>query len=149
MPDVTGPSGCGKSTLARVLTGLIPQVIPAKVQGSVKIAGFDATHCQTADLAQQVGAIFQNPRAHLFHLRVADEVSFGPYNLGLSAEEVKTRVEWALDAVGLTDLALLPPTSLSGGQMQRLAIASALAMRPKVLILDEPTASLDAPEQQM
>ena len=142
---VTGPSGCGKSTLARVLTGLIPQVIPAEISGKVEVAGFDVTHCQTAELAQQVGVIFQNPRAHLFHLRVADEVAFGPYNLGLAPEEVKARVEWALEAVGLTDMPDQNPASLSGGQMQRLAIASALAMRPRVLVLDEPTASLDVP----
>jgi energy-coupling factor transport system ATP-binding protein len=142
---VTGPSGCGKSTLARVLTGLIPQVIQAEISGSVEIAGLDATHCATAELAQQVGVIFQNPRAHLFHLRVADEVAFGPYNLGLPTEEVNVRVAWALEAVGLGGFTDQNPSSLSGGQMQRLAIASALAMRPKVLVLDEPTASLDGP----
>jgi ABC-type polar amino acid transport system ATPase subunit len=75
------PSGCGKSTLARVLTGLIPQVIPTKISRSVEVAGLDAIHCPTAELAQQVGVIFQNPRAHLFHLRVADEVAFCPSNL--------------------------------------------------------------------
>lgn len=142
---VTGPSGCGKSTLARVLTGLIPQVIPAEIGGSVEVAGLDAIHCPTAELAQQVGVIFQNPRTHLFHLRVADEVAFGPYNLGLPTEEVNSRVDWALESVGLIDFSDKNPSSLSGGQMQRLAIASALAMRPKVLVLDEPTASLDGP----
>jgi energy-coupling factor transporter ATP-binding protein EcfA2 len=142
---VTGPSGCGKSTLARVITGLIPQVIQAEISGSVKVAGLDATHCPTAELAQQVGVIFQNPRTHLFHLRVADEVAFGPYNLGLSTDEVNSRVDWALESVGLIGFSDKNPSSLSGGQMQRLAIASAVAMRPKVLVLDEPTASLDGP----
>ena len=142
---VTGPSGCGKSTLVRVLTGLIPQVIPAEISGRVEVAGLDVTHCLTAETAQQVGVVFQNPRAHLIHLRVDDEVAFGPYNLGLPPEEVKARVEWALEAVGLSDLPDQNPASLSGGQIQRLAIASALAMRPQVLVLDEPTTSLDAP----
>ncbi len=142
---VTGPSGCGKSTLARVLTGLIPQAIPAEISGRVEVAGLDVTHCPTAESAQYVGVVFQNPRAHLFHLRVADEVAFGPYNLGLPSEEVEARVDWALKAVGLSDLPNQNPASLSGGQMQRLAIASALAMRPQVLVLDEPTASLDVP----
>ena len=140
---VTGPSGCGKSTLVRILTGLIPQVVPAEIRGIVEVAGLDVTHCPTAETAQYVGVVFQNPRAHLFHLHVADEVAFGPYNLGLPLEEVKTRVEWALKAVGLSDLSEQNPACLSGGQMQRLAIASALAMHPKVLVLDEPTASLD------
>jgi energy-coupling factor transport system ATP-binding protein len=142
---VTGPSGCGKSTLARVLTGLIPQVIQAEISGSVQVAGLDATHCLTAELAQHVGVIFQNPRSHLFHLRVADEIAFGPYNLGLPTEEVNARVDWALESVGLIGFSDINPSSLSGGQMQRLAIASALAMRPRVLVLDEPTASLDGP----
>ena len=142
---VTGPSGCGKSTLARVLTGLIPQVIPAEVEGEVEVASLAVTHLPTAETAQHVGVVFQNPRAHLFHLRVADEVAFGPYNLGLAAEEVEARVAWALEAVGLNNLSEQNPACLSGGQIQRLAIASALAMRPKVLVLDEPTASLDAP----
>ena len=142
---VTGPSGCGKSTLVRVLTGLIPQVIPAEISGRVEVAGLDVTRCPTAESSQYVGVVFQNPRAHLFHLRVADEVAFGPYNLGLPSGEVEARVEWALEAVGLSDLPDQNPATLSGGQMQRLAIASALAMRPKVLVLDEPTASLDVP----
>jgi len=142
---VTGPSGCGKSTLVRVLTGLIPQVITAKMDGEVQVAGLDVPHLPTAKVAQQVGVVFQNPRAHLFHLRVAEEVAFGPYNLGLEPEEVAARVAWALEAVGLSDLSGQNPANLSGGQIQRLAIASALAMRPKVLVLDEPTASLDAP----
>jgi energy-coupling factor transport system ATP-binding protein len=142
---VTGPSGCGKSTLVRILTGLIPQVIHAKINGTVEVAGLEVTRFPPAELAQQVGVIFQNPRTHLFHLRVGDEVAFGPYNLGLSPGEVKGRVEWALEAVGLNGMEDKNPASLSGGQMQRLAIASALAMRPKVLVLDEPTASLDVP----
>ena len=141
---VTGPSGCGKSTLARILTGLIPQVIPAEIEGEIEVAGLDVPHLPTAQTAQRVGAVFQNPRTQLFHLRVADEVAFGPYNLGLEPEEVEARAAWALQAVGLSDLSGQNPANLSGGQMQRLAIASTLAMRPQVLVLDEPTSSLDA-----
>jgi energy-coupling factor transporter ATP-binding protein EcfA2 len=142
---VTGLSGCGKSTLARVLTGLIPQVIPAKVSGEVIVAGLDVTRHAAAEIAQRVGTVFQNPRSHLFHLQVADEVAFGPRNLGLSEDEVSGRVDWSLGALGLTQLRDANPAGLSGGQMQRLAIAAALAMRPEVLVLDEPTASLDVP----
>jgi energy-coupling factor transport system ATP-binding protein len=142
---VTGPSGCGKSTLVRVLTSLIPQVIPAQVRGEVMVEGLDVIHSKTAITAQQVGVVFQNPRIHLFHLRIEDEVAFGPINLGLPQDEVINRVEWALEAAGLSDLGEMNPSVLSGGQMQRLAIACALAMRPKVLVLDEPTASLDVP----
>lgn len=142
---VTGPSGCGKSTLARVLTGLIPQSIHAAVQGEVQAAGLDVLHSPTSDIARHVGAVFQNPRSHLFHLRVEDEVAFGPRNLGLPEEETSQRVGWALEALEISDLRERAPARLSGGQIQRVAIASALAMRPQVLVLDEPTASLDMP----
>jgi energy-coupling factor transporter ATP-binding protein EcfA2 len=145
---VTGHSGCGKSTLARVLTGLIPQVVPASLNGNVEVAGVDVTSRPTAETAQWIGAVFQNPRAHLFHLRVDDEIAFGPRNLGLTEDEIVKRVDWALGAVGLSRLRAQKPATLSGGQIQRLAIAAALAMRPKVLVLDEPTASLDVPGTQ-
>lgn len=145
---ITGVSGCGKSTLAHVLTGLIPNALPAKVEGLVNIAGMDTLHNSIAVMARHVGIVFQNPRAHLFHLRVDDEVAFGPRNLGLPEDEVSSRVDWALNAVGLADLREQKPANLSGGQIQRLAIAAALAMQPKVLVLDEPTASLDVPGTQ-
>ena len=142
---ITGSSGCGKSTLAHVLTGLIPNSIPAKVEGVVNVAGIDVLHSSVEVVARQVGVVFQNPRAHLFHLRVDDEVAFGPHNLGFSENEVSIRVDWALNAVGLADFREQKPANLSGGQIQRLAIAAALAMNPKMLVLDEPTASLDVP----
>jgi len=145
---ITGLSGCGKSTLARVLTGIIPHIIPAQVEGAVTVAGMDVLKSTTADVSQRVGAVFQNPRSHLFHLRVDDEIAFGPRNLGLSDDEVAARVEWVLEAVGLTELRAQKPANLSGGQIQRVAIAAALAMRPDVLVLDEPTASLDVPGTQ-
>lgn len=145
---ITGPSGCGKSTLARVLTGLIPQVIPAQITGEVSVAGLDVCVEPVSTIAQQVGAVFQNPASQLFHLSVEDEVAFGPRNLGLEEEEVAERIEWALKACGLTEMRKIRPANLSGGQKQRVAIAAALAMRPKVLILDEPTASLDLPGTQ-
>jgi len=140
---VTGPSGCGKSTLARVLTGLIPHAIEARVEGQVCIDGLDASQHAIPELSEHVGAVFQNPASQLFHLRVEDEVAFGPRNLGLNEQEVGVRVDWALEALGLIDLRTRRPADLSGGQKQRLAIAAALAMQPRVLILDEPTASLD------
>jgi energy-coupling factor transport system ATP-binding protein len=142
---VTGPSGCGKSTLARVLCGLIPQVIPAEISGTVQVAGLEVSAHTPAEISTSVGTVFQDPSSHLFHLRVADEVAFGPQNLGLAPEEVQERSRWAMENLGLMDLADRMPSDLSGGQKQRLAIASALAMRPQVLVLDEPTASLDVP----
>ncbi len=140
---VSGASGCGKSTLARLLGGLIPHAIPAKISGEISIAGFDPRQSTIPDLAQHVGLVFQNPSTQLFHLRVEDEVAFGPRNLGLSVDEVQQRVEWAIQAANLQELRLRRPSELSGGQKQCVVIAGALAMQPKVLVLDEPTASLD------
>jgi energy-coupling factor transport system ATP-binding protein len=145
---VTGSSGCGKSTLAHVLAGLLPNSIPAKVDGEATIAGINLLHSPIETIARHVGIVFQNPRTHLFHLRVDDEIAFGLRNLGMTEEEVSARVDWALESVGLADLHEQKPANLSGGQIQRLAIAAALAMNPKVLVLDEPTASLDVPGTQ-
>jgi energy-coupling factor transport system ATP-binding protein len=145
---VTGPSGCGKSTLARLLSGLIPQVIPARVEGSVRVDGVNILKQSTPEVAQKVGSVFQNPASQLFHLKVEDEIAFGPQNLGLPQELVKERVEWAIEAVGLQDLRRQRPSDLSGGQKQLVAIGAALAMQPQVLVLDEPTASLDVPGTQ-
>lgn len=151
---VTGPSGCGKSTLARVLCGLIPQAIPAQVTGQVALQGSGAAALDILNqpvpvVAQQVGMVFQRPATQLFHLRVEQEVAFGPRNLGLSEDEVQSRTEWALAATGTAHLRSRRPDELSGGQKQCVAIAAVLAMRPGVLILDEPTASLDVSNTRM
>lgn len=140
---VTGPSGCGKSTLGRVLTGLIPHSIPARVSGFVQVNGLPVAEKSLREITSTIGTVFQNPSSQLFHLHVADEIAFGPRNLGLSEEQVQERVEWALEATGLVALRNAHPTELSGGQKQKVAVASALAMQPRMLVLDEPTASLD------
>jgi energy-coupling factor transporter ATP-binding protein EcfA2 len=145
---VTGPSGCGKSTLGRVLCGLIPHAIPAQIEGQVEVAGLDMQAHPIPEISQKVGMVFQRPASQLFHLRVEDEIAFGPRNLGLDEGEVCQRTEWALHATGLQDLRDRRPSELSGGQKQCLAIAAAVAMRPQVLVLDEPTASLDVPNTQ-
>jgi len=140
---LTGASGCGKSTLAQAMAGLIPSALPARMQGNVTVCGMDTREHVLPELAQRVGLVFQNPASQLFHLKVAEEVAFGPRNLGISTKEIEDRVAWALKATGLTSLRDRRPQELSGGQKQCLAIAAALALRPDVLILDEPTASLD------
>jgi energy-coupling factor transporter ATP-binding protein EcfA2 len=142
---VTGPSGCGKSSLGRLLAGLIPHSIPARVEGCVEVDGRDVRQYSLAELARTTTLVFQNPGAQLFHLRVEDELAFGPRNLGLDESQVQERVAWVLQATGLEPLRDARPADLSGGQKQKLAIAAALAMEPRVLILDEPTASLDIP----
>jgi energy-coupling factor transport system ATP-binding protein len=145
---ITGPSGCGKSTLAKALAGLIPHALGAAMSGSIEVAGMDTQSHTIPELAQRIGLVFQNPSTQLFHLRVADEVAFGPRNLGLDELEVQARAEWAINAVGIAHLKERNPAQLSGGQKQCVAIAAVLAMRPEVLVLDEPTASLDVPNTQ-
>ncbi|HWQ83637.1 MAG TPA: ATP-binding cassette domain-containing protein, partial [Anaerolineales bacterium] len=142
---VTGPSGCGKSTLGRVICGLIPHAIPAELTGEIQVAGLDILTQTIPTIAQKVGMVFQRPASQLFHLRAEDEVAFGPRNLGLGESEVQERTLWALQATGLIDLRHEKPSALSGGQKQCLAIAAVLAMRTEILVLDEPTASLDVP----
>lgn len=140
---VSGPSGSGKSTLALVLAGLIPQVLPARVEGEAQVAGWNIFQTPVPHLAQRVGIVFQNPATQLFNHHVEEEIAFGPRNLGLPAEEVEARVRFAMEAVGIMHLQKREIRHLSGGERQRVAIASVMAMLPAVLVLDEPTAHLD------
>ncbi len=141
---IGGPSGGGKSTLAQALVGLIPQMVPAEVRGHISVGGLDPRQHPVAQMATRVGLVLQNPAAQLFCGTVEEEVGFGPRNLGLPPEEVAARIEYSLDAVGCADLRHRPVRYLSGGEQQRVVIAAVLAMRPSILILDEPTANLDA-----
>ena len=140
---LTGPSGSGKSTLLRCLNGLIPHTFPAHMIGSVVVNGLDTRQHQVPKLAETVGFVFQNPETQLFNLTVDEEVRFGPRNLGLAPTEVERRARWALETTGIAHLKSRRVDTLSGGEKQRVAIASVLALRPSVLILDEPTAHLD------
>jgi len=138
-----GPSGCGKSTLARTLMGLVSGTSSVEIRGHMSIAGLDPRAHTVAQLARHAGLVFQDPVTQLFNERVEEEVAFGPRNLGLADREVAVRVEEALAATGCTHLRSRPVRRLSSGEQQRVAIAAVLAMRPSVLILDEPTANLD------
>jgi len=140
---LTGPSGCGKSTLLRAMVGFIPGLIQAEVRGDIRIKGQLLRDADPAEIASHVGLVQQDPEAQICTLRVRQEVAFGPENLCLPVDEVNGRVDAALEAVGITHLAERDTTTLSGGEKQRLAIASILAMDPSVVLLDEPTANLD------
>lgn len=140
---ITGPSGCGKSTLALCLAGFIPHAYGGKMKGAVYIQGRDTRDYPAGGLSGIVGLVQQDPEAQLCTLTVSDEVAFGPENLRIPPEEIRERVTFALQAVGAQGLKERKLHTLSGGEKQRVAIASVLAMTPSLLILDEPTASLD------
>lgn len=140
---ITGPSGCGKTTLCRCFNGLIPHFYQGKLEGEIIVAGLKVPEHPIFELATHVGLVFQNPENQLFALSVEKDVAFGLENLGVPREEMRKRVDWALELTGIYSLRERAPHELSGGQQQRVAIASVLAMQPEVIVLDEPTSFLD------
>ncbi|MGI6005161.1 MAG: energy-coupling factor transporter ATPase [Christensenellales bacterium] len=136
---VIGHNGSGKSTLAKLLNGLF---LPK--EGAVEIMSMDTALPEHIwDIRQMAGLVFQNPDNQMVTTVVEEDVAFGPENMGVEPSEIRRRVDEALELVGMTDYAQRAPHMLSGGQKQRIAIAGILAMRPKIIILDEPTAMLD------
>lgn len=140
---LTGPTGCGKSTLLRTLNGLIPHASAGTLTGTVHLNGKDIATQPLATTCQQVSLLFQNPDDQLFCTLVEDEIAFGLENLGFPPEEIQERIAIALAQVGLSGFESRQISSLSGGEKQRVALAAVCAMRPQVLLLDEPTSHLD------
>jgi energy-coupling factor transporter ATP-binding protein EcfA2 len=140
---VAGPSGGGKSTLLRVLNGLVPHFHGGRIAGAAMVQGFDVISTPTRRLAQTVGFVFQDPELQTVYDTVDREVAFGLENIALPPREMADRVEEALTAAGVAHLAGRSVRTLSGGERQRVALASALAVRPQIVVLDEPTSQLD------
>lgn len=140
---LTGPSGCGKTTFCRCLNGLIPNFYSGEIQGDIFVDDVNVNGKSTAELSKHVGFVFQNPENQLFSLSVKHDVAFGLENLGVPREEALERVRWAMRSTGIEELREKAPYELSGGQQQRAAIAGVLAMKPSVIVLDEPTSFLD------
>lgn len=133
-----GPNGAGKTTLILHMNGIhMPQT------GSVSVSGVLLDNSSVMDIRRRVGIVFQDPDDQLFMTTVRKDVEFGPRNLGLEGAQLEVRVDAALEAVGVADLADRPPNHLSFGQKRRVAIAGVLAMEPDIIVLDEPTANLD------
>ena len=136
---VLGHNGSGKSTLARLVDGLL-----SPSDGKISVLGLDAAEGKnTFEIRKNVGIVFQNPDNQTVASIVEDDIAFGPENIGIPREEIGRRISFALDAVGMSEFRHSTPSRLSGGQKQRIAIAGVLALKPKIMILDESTAMLD------
>lgn len=142
---VTGPTNAGKSTLCLLAMGLAPHFFGGRLRGKVTVLGAESRAVKVIERSSDVGLLFQNPFTQISGARerVDEEVGFGPECHGMSSSEIEERVEEAMGLAGISALAARHPLDLSGGQLQRLALAGLLAMRPKVLLLDEPTSQLD------
>lgn len=142
---IVGPNGSGKTTLCYAMAGFLPSYFHGHIHGTLSMAGLDPIAAGPSALVGTVGFVFQDPFSQITGARfsVREEVAFGLENLGVPPEVMRSRVEDALNVTGLTGLADRSPFELSGGEQQRLALASVLALQPKILILDEPTSQLD------
>lgn len=140
---ISGPSGCGKSSVLYFIDGLIPHMYEGKLSGTLLFNGEDITERLPRYRCESIGFVMQNPESQFCTFTVEEELAFGMENLGLEVEEMKIRMQKALDYVGMSGYENYDLTQLSGGQKQKIAIASILVMEPEILLLDEPTANLD------
>ena len=140
---ITGPTGAGKSSLILCLNGIIPHFQDGTFHGAVMINNCDTFHTSCAELARQVGSVFQDPEAQIVAPIVEEEIAFGLENLAIPPKEIDQRITESLSLIGISALRHRSTTQLSGGQKQRVAIAAAIALKPKILLLDEPTSELD------
>jgi energy-coupling factor transporter ATP-binding protein EcfA2 len=145
MLGIIGPNGAGKSTLCKSLNGLVPHFYGGSIAGTVTIADMNTMQHSVADLSLKVGLVFQDPTNQFSGVstRVDEEVAFGMSMWGYARDKMQPRIKEALHVVGLEGLEDRSPYELSGGQQQRLAIATVLAVRPEIIVMDEPTAQLD------
>ena len=140
---IIGPSGAGKSTLAACLSGAVPHHYTGTFFGSVMVDGHDTCEVSLTDVSQIVGSVLQDIDTQIVASIVEDEMLFGLENFGVPHDQIEQRLSETLKTVGISDLRDREIATLSGGQKQKVAIAAILAMRPRVLVLDEPTAALD------
>ena len=140
---VIGPAGAGKTTLARAVSGMIPHHYTGDYYGRVSVNGLDTVETSLSEISRLVGMVFQDVESQIISPMVEDEILYGLENFGVPREEIPARMEEAMERVGIADLRERTIGSLSGGQRQKVAIASIIALKPRVLVLDEPTGELD------
>ena len=140
---VTGAAGSGKSTLTYILNGIVPHCYPGDFYGQVLVEGMDTVDTSLTDISRAVGSVCQDVDSQMVSSVVEDEMLYGLENFGVPHGQIETRVSEALEAMGISDLRDRAIAGLSGGQRQKVAVASVLALHPAVLVLDEPTAELD------
>ena len=140
---IIGSAGAGKTSLCLSMNGIIPHMTMGDMAGTVLVDGRNTADTQVRELARTVGMVFDNPEFQLSQMSVMDEIALGLENIGVPRDEMIRRITEVLDIVGMSGYEERSPMTLSGGQQQRVAIAAALAMYPRVLVLDEPTSNLD------
>lgn len=140
---LTGPSGGGKSTLCRLINGLIPHFYGGRLEGKVIVDGIDVKNSSVSELSKHVGMVFQNPQNQIVNLIVEEEIAFGLENMMYPEDLIEERIKWVLEILGIQHLRYRTTNSLSGGELQKVALASVLALKPKILVLDEPTSNMD------
>ena len=140
---IIGPAGAGKTTLSRAIAGIIPHHYRGDFYGSVCVDGMDTVEHKMTDISRVVGTVFQDVESQIISSVVEDEILYGLENFGIPHEEIEARISGALREVGIESLRHRAIASLSGGQRQKVAIASVIALRPQILMLDEPTGELD------
>ena len=140
---IIGPAGAGKTTLARAISGIVPHHYTGDFYGSVLVNGQDTVECSLVDISRLVGMVFQDVESQIISPMVEDELLYGLENFGVPREEIPERMDFALRQVGIASLRDRSIASLSGGQRQKVAIASVIALRPRILVMDEPTGELD------
>ena len=143
--SIIGPNGAGKTTLCNVIRGFIPHFYKGNLQGDVRIDGKSIKEATVGELALKVGFVFQNPFTQISGVAetVFEEIAFGLENLGVAASDIRARVEEVLTLTKIASLRDRHPLELSGGQLQRVALASIIVMEPEILVIDEPTSQLD------
>lgn len=140
---ITGKSGSGKSTLIQCINGIIPHIVNGTLKGDVRLFGKSVKESKVPDISQIVGTLLQDPERQVINYKVEEEIAFAPENFNLPREEILERIDRSIRAVGIEELRGKETSRLSGGEMQRVALAAVLSMEPRILILDEPTSNID------